>query len=31
MKTDTYVSKNISEEHMKNFYKTFDDIKRREI
>ena len=24
---DTYKSKNISEEHMENFYKTFDDIK----
>ena len=27
LKMDSYVSKNISVEHMKNFYKTFDDIK----
>ena len=27
LKMDTYISKNISEEHMINFYKTFDDIK----
>ena len=27
LKMDSYVSKNISEEHMKNFYKTFNDIK----
>ena len=27
LKMDSYVSKNISEEHMENFYKTFNDIK----
>ena len=27
LKMDSYVSKNISEEHMQNFYKTFNDIK----
>ena len=27
LKMDSYVSKNISVEHIKNFYKTFDDIK----
>lgn len=27
LRMDTYKSKNISEEHMENFYKTFDDIK----
>ena len=27
LKMDTYKSKNISEEHMETFYKTFDDIK----
>ncbi len=27
LKMDTYTSKNISEEHMTNFYKTFNDIK----
>ena len=27
LKMNSYISKNISEEHMKNFYKTFDDIK----
>ena len=27
LKMNSYTSKNISEEHMKNFYKTFDDIK----
>ena len=27
LKMDSYVSKNISEEHMSNFYKTFNDIK----
>ena len=27
LKMDSYISKNISEEHMQNFYKTFNDIK----
>ena len=27
LKMNSYISRNISEEHMKNFYKTFDDIK----
>ena len=27
LKMDTYKSKNVSEEHMETFYKTFDDIK----
>ena len=27
LKINSYISRNISEEHMKNFYKTFDDIK----
>ena len=27
LKMNSYTSKNISEEHMKNFYKTFDDLK----
>ncbi len=27
LKMDTYISKNISEQHMINFYKSFDDIK----
>ena len=31
LKMDSYVSKNISEEHMKNFYKTFDDIKNEKF
>ena len=31
LKMDSYVSKNISVEHMKNFYKTFDDIKNEKF
>lgn len=31
LKMETYISKNISEEHMKNFYKTFDDIKNEKF
>lgn len=31
LKMDTYKSKNISEEHMENFYKTFDDIKNEKF
>ena len=27
LKMESYISKNISEEHMENFYKTFEDIK----
>ena len=27
LKTESYTSKNISEEHMENFYKTFENIK----
>ncbi|MBQ0111409.1 MAG: homoserine O-succinyltransferase [Oscillospiraceae bacterium] len=29
VRTKTYTSKHISKEHLKNFYKTFDDIKHR--
>ena len=31
LKMNSYISKNISEEHMKNFYKTFDDIKNEKF
>ena len=31
LKMNSYTSKNISEEHMKNFYKTFDDIKNEKF
>ena len=31
LKMDSYVSKNISEEHMENFYKTFNDIKDKKF
>lgn len=31
LKMDSYVSKNISEEHMENFYKTFNDIKNEKF
>ena len=31
LKMSSYTSKNISEEHMKNFYKTFDDIKNEKF
>ena len=31
LKMDSYVSKNISEEHMQNFYKTFNDIKNEKF
>ena len=31
LKMNSYISKNISEEHMKNFYKTFDDIKNEQF
>ena len=31
LKMNSYISRNISEEHMKNFYKTFDDIKNEKF
>ena len=31
LKMDSYISKNISAEHMKNFYKTFEDIKNEKF
>ena len=31
LKMNSYISKNISEEHMKNFYKTLDDIKNEKF
>ena len=31
LKMNSYISKNISEKHMKNFYKTFDDIKNEKF
>lgn len=31
LKMDSYVSKNISEEHMENFYKTFENIKNEKF
>ena len=31
LKMESYISKNISEEHMENFYKTFEDIKDKKF
>lgn len=31
LKMDSYISKNISTEHMKNFYKTFEDVKNEKF